>query len=705
MVVVVLYLANKGKLLKRVRLERDYKMRKNTLILIVLLGINIWPTHITYGFGNKITHPAITNKAVQSSVVDTYLKNQLGITNGIQMQLTYQPDWYDEYIEYRLQRGGYSIGGNNRTILEWLKSGSVIEDEDKDTLFFLPSIRPRHHFHNPIDNVGLDNKFDHPNYGELFFWDKNIYPYGFDVTGQSAIVWAIEGAAPNKEPEINAQSWSSARDAFYFALTDNDPLWREYYFSALFLDLGSVMHMIEDMGVPAHARNDFLFGHYRPPLSTGNDFENWVETVIEGNGKQSPWSGNGENVAFDKLYKYFDADIYNGSYLGDGVTPPECVWGLSECSNYQFLSLSTVFGCTGVKYQFPHPDIDKMLGSIVEGDKLYFNGSNYGVLYMARESYTYYRNNQGSWAPSQLVIDNTITTDDDRVKSDYANITIPRTIDYATGLLNYFFRGKLSIEQIGCIDDKIEITITNKSTNSGVSQILKGGTFTLYWDDSSGNRTQVSDFTVYQPGTEPSQGIVWNSETTQLNYDQPTKAVLNPPESDDIQQYILVYEGTISANTDSPDSDDSRQIATTVGKLCCHEYYCECEYRPVDCVFCDWFEAGKTPYWLEITFEGIRRCTDDELSEFNGTYCLEPYEDEEICFWSTNNTMIRVIGLTFFDQLLVDLYIDPQCRLFYYLGPCEGSFPLTIQNPQLKEDCYAQYGYGGTVTIWNPCEH
>jgi hypothetical protein len=195
------------------------------LILLIVTGIIFTFSDIVFGFGNESTHPALTNISVESSIVDDCLKDQLGMANGIQTQLKYQPEWYQMYIEYRLQRGGYSAGGNDRTVVEWMKAGSVIEDEDLDIWPpFLPSIRPRHHFHDPIRNVGLDNKFDHPNYANLFAWATHFYPGRFDVTGQSAIMWAIVGTAPGKEPTVNNQAWVDARDAFYSALTDPESL-------------------------------------------------------------------------------------------------------------------------------------------------------------------------------------------------------------------------------------------------------------------------------------------------------------------------------------------------------------------------------------------------------------------------------------------------------------------------------------------------
>ncbi len=376
--------------------------------------------------------------------------------------------------------------------------------------------------------------------------------------------------------------------------------------------LGSVAHLLEDMGVPAHTRNDFLFGHYKTwyDYPWGNDLENWVEKVVKDSNGHSPWSGS-LPVVFDKLAKYFDADAYLGSYLGDGVLPPN-TWGLSECSNYQFLSTSTMFGCSGTKYQFPHPAIEhtppNLFEVVPDGNKVYFNGSNYGVSHLARESYTYYiATGMGYYGP---LIDNTNTTDDTGVFEDYANITVPRTINYATGLINYFFRGKLSIEQTDCNNGKIVITITNKSSNSDVNQILKGGTFALYWDDSSGNRTPVSDFTVYRPGTEPGAGNEWNSGTL-MNYDESTKAVLTPPTSGDAQ-YVLVYEGTISANPASPDPYDLDAIAVSVEAI--DGANCS-DTITLNFIDVDWYSNPYVP-------SGISNGVDYVLTK---THCEDPY--------------------------------------------------------------------------------
>ncbi|GAJ19209.1 unnamed protein product, partial [marine sediment metagenome] len=219
-----------------------------------------------------------------------------------------------------------------RNIQEWLQVGSIIEDEDGR---LIAPWRPRHHFHDPTRNAGLDNHTDYPD------WDAPGTSSWLPL-GESTLVWATTGHS-SYEPHNNHDKWGTAKTLFYKSLRDSDKIMREQYLAESLLKLGCVLHLVEDMGVPAHTRNDFLYGHYRSvyTLDWGNPLEDWVEDQVKANAGQSPWSGTGP-VIFDKLAKYFDADTYAGDYLGDGQVPPEDLWGLAECTNYQFLSLSTV---------------------------------------------------------------------------------------------------------------------------------------------------------------------------------------------------------------------------------------------------------------------------------------------------------------------------------------------------------------------------
>ncbi len=297
-------------------------LRRNVSVISFYLLMCLFLCPILYGFGNEFTHPAITEKAISSAILNDYLKIQLGFDDGLSAQL-----YWDFPSDIKERMGKAEPDKTTRSILDWLRMGSIIEDEDGR---YWP-IRPRHHFHDPIRNAGLDNQTDHPNWQ-----DYACTKTGFDLTGESALHWAAVGTA-EKKPTTNNHYWGKTREEFYKALTESSESAREESLAKTFLNLGHVLHLLEDMGVPAHARNDFLFGHYRSWYDKGNPLETWVEEQVEANGGQCPWAGSGP-VVFDKLTKYFDADTRDpNDYLGGDVSPPGN-WGLAECTNYQFLS-------------------------------------------------------------------------------------------------------------------------------------------------------------------------------------------------------------------------------------------------------------------------------------------------------------------------------------------------------------------------------
>jgi hypothetical protein len=537
-----------------------------SLISIVILLSSICP--ITKGFSDK-THKAISVNAITNSQADTYLKNQLGLTQGLGTSLSLDQGFVPagERIPYAQfeARINPELPSNPCSILNYLKAGANLED--------VPNPRARHHFLDPIRNAGLDNKTDHPNLsGSFDFWTNKIYGLHFDLTGASAENRAlgIEGAGWNTE-YLNYYNWPDTRIYFYRALTKPNLAGRNHYLALTFISLGQTVHLIEDMGVPAHTRNDFVYGHtmfmeINPNTWGKNPFEFWTEKQVIANNNNIPssWllSWTPQAKVFDKISKYWDTDLYTGQYVG---TIPTSTWGLSEQTNYQFLSTSTVFGCIGALYQFPNPAISNttLLSEKHGTQEQYFRYyQGYGVQHLARQSYTNFKA-YGYGGNVAEISQTTITPDDDvNVYNDYVRITIPRTIDYASGLINYFFRGKLSvIASCTCAEcSPTEFYITNQSVNTNVNQTLKGGSFELYWDDNTtGNRTQVTGLTVYD-SNDPNITSLWSASTT-LTKGSSVRARFNKPSSSNIAQYILVYSGTISANPSDPDLNDLNALA------------------------------------------------------------------------------------------------------------------------------------------------
>jgi hypothetical protein len=588
-------------------------------------------------FENKQTHPAITKHAVDRSVLaEGYLNEQLGLSSDLNTMLELTDDFRDRIQMRVLQEPNFSWDKSSLSIREWLMEGSSLED--------VPNPRARHHFHDPIRDHGLDNS-DGPAWlmNLLYFGSQHSYPkyHAFTAMGISDLDIA-RGTHFWSEPAPvyrNWCDWPRARDLFYDALTVSSESDRQKTLGSMFVTLGHICHLLEDMGVPAHTRNDFIWGHLvagfhkkitgakNPWYKGGHPFEAWLEEQIVNDGNEIPSVYLNRLMdstpVFSKLEHYWDTNICEPSgvaqWQGDspgwpgtsfGNPPPEKAWGLVECTNYQFLSYSTIFK-SGDLQSFPHPAkehtrVDWYLTG-PDGAKQYYR-IGYDIPHLARSTYSAY-------LLGDIAFWNTDTTEEKRVYENYAKRTIPRTIDYTTGLLNYFFRGRLSVEA-ECVEcDVFEITITNKSSNSGTPQTLKGGDFELYWEDGTGNRAEVPDF-----GIDGG----WTSSST-LAYDEDITAAFTKPMAGEPVKYILVYRGNICENPAAPDPDDEIAIAVAVftppSDDCCVKGAC-CDYETENCSItteedCPYTWLGENTVCddcreplehIYITFDGMANC-------------------------------------------------------------------------------------------------
>ena len=106
-----------------------------------------------------------------------------------------------------------------------------------------PYWRSRNHFHNPIDNSGFSG-----------IWDTGL------LSGMSALDWAMQ---PPNSQNCGCYSWNDVRDYYYRALTSPDKGTREIYFAETFRGIGQLMHLVPDMSVPEHVRNNsHIFGEW-----------------------------------------------------------------------------------------------------------------------------------------------------------------------------------------------------------------------------------------------------------------------------------------------------------------------------------------------------------------------------------------------------------------------------------------------------------
>lgn len=378
---------------------------------------------------------------------------------------------------------------NKRQIRKWIEEGSWKEDFSLDPEVLLTS-----HYHNPLTNKGLTK-------GGITIGES-----AYDRANNSANYW----------------SWKSARANFFKGLTSSTQFEREIFLAYSFKALGHLIHLVQDMAVPAHTRDDM----HMPSIDT----EPYEAYTHNNRGKLNyrsvPFPYWNVSISPSAPKQFWDLDSYDGSTAYDGG-----YIGLSEYSHANFFSKNTI-----LKY-FPHPakentnydDFGLLPRTVITTpDKINHNTfyiEGYGKKHLAALKYFA----EELWKlpiPWQKKYQLTLHLDN-RCHEEYAQHLVPRAVGYSAGLLDYFFRGKLEVIPVG--PDRIKIK--NLS-----SEAMNGG-FYLYYDAIDGNRKLVR-------GGSWSLSLAASEISEALNFTEPTDV----PESG---KYILVFRGKLGNESDA----------------------------------------------------------------------------------------------------------------------------------------------------------
>ena len=294
-----------------------FLMISSYLIISIVYGAS------AYAFNDGITHPKLTEAARIKSTLDSYLLSNTGFSKGANEELN-----------------GIDRKGNERRlkIREWLQEGSTDEDA-------LNICRASNHFHDPIrsgdwltsqmsDSLWVDALCGTTKRYSDITWAtgyRSKTDYIGPRTGQY-LGWTGLYDAPQE------MGWDSARVYFYSALTLSDPAAKEAQFVRTFKSLGQVLHLLQDMAVPAHVRNDMeshLFNDLNPN-NWSNPFEKYVvinDSALNIDPSQfKPVFGPSARVT-----DFWDQDVYTGTNPSDGTAQ-----GLAEYANANFYSGSTI---------------------------------------------------------------------------------------------------------------------------------------------------------------------------------------------------------------------------------------------------------------------------------------------------------------------------------------------------------------------------
>ena len=281
----------------------------NVRICVLAITINIFICSMCLALDVE-THRGL-NKSISRNTINGFSLNRqlldnLGFSSGVETEF------------------------KNSTVWELIRDGGRYEDKPEWTM---PYVRSANHFHDPLvplDDAGF----------------TGILGSGF-LRGNSALLWS-QKAAGTQWPGGN-YSWLDVRGYFLDGLRGSTKAMRDYYFAETFRGLGQLMHLVQDMSVPEHTRDD---GHYTYA------YEEWVAGSQDSNipeRKAVIDMALANPVSFDiselkqpsvfseapiPISRLFDSNRYDGSNPAVTVTPNI---GLAEYSNANFLTGDTLF--------------------------------------------------------------------------------------------------------------------------------------------------------------------------------------------------------------------------------------------------------------------------------------------------------------------------------------------------------------------------
>src|SRR3989338_8498507 len=463
-------------------------MKKNCVIVLLLILLS---SSVCFAL-EKTTHEKLNEFIATNSLngfsLDVYLRNQLGFANGIKE-------------EFKLTE--------TKKVWEWIKLGGSSEDEPFYTRSF-------NHFHNP-----------------LLSWDQA----GFGGTFKSAILWAQDQGSFGSLFGGN-YSWKAVRDYYYLGLTSSTKTEREKNLADTFRGLGQLMHLVEDMSVPAHTRNDaHVIGyHYEKAVEKIRTSGDETMKKIYNDAVANPITFDpsilvlaSNPLAPIPIAKIFDTDKYDES-TAVSTLPSGTTFGLAEYTNANFFSEETIFK------GFSHPAKENTNAVLTEQqakdgklDKIWYIYKNGDTSGKRLAAYSYFWINSG-FIPKTEWLYNL----DDNVYSDYASLLLPRAVGYSAGLINYFFRGKIDL-----VEDVSAYRIMNLSDEEMSGNI---NSFKLFYDDINDNRYEIPLSFVDESGNQ------YTDPNTTLTIPAQTKSpftikLLNMPSAP--KRLILIFYGRL----------------------------------------------------------------------------------------------------------------------------------------------------------------
>jgi len=477
------------------------------------------------------THSDLTAYAVAHSVLvsDPMFLFELGMEDNDIQSLEF-PSVVPANEEY--PQPEKTIFLKNASILRIIKAGAVLEDASTNSL---------HHFYDAI-NGGLGLTLE-----SGFF--------SFSV-GKPSPDWMLEDE--NKPGDVimllQKYSYTDTMEYYYKGLTSANDHDRNTNMGRMFRGIGHLVHHIQDMAQPQHVRNDQHCDKNAAPVCFLIHNPSYFEKYTDRHRKAIiPYIITQAIPKFPRLRQY---------WINSSGT------GLAEFTQSNFISQGTNFTIDGSgipgankKYTLPDPqqnaspdvvelaallqeaglDVDRFRKIMADIDCDRASKCDVGFISsivhdprVAGSSINHRASTISLLADEirQRKIKGRLVTSYNSLNFHAAYpYLIHRAIAYSAGMINHFFRGRLSVEFISTKPDSRKIIkITNRSSTG---DIFTAGKFEIYYDSVSGLRKPLPRLHIHS-GSLPLQAG-GSLQIAMIKPDDVSPHAINP--------YIILFNG------------------------------------------------------------------------------------------------------------------------------------------------------------------
>jgi len=398
---------------------------KTVILMIFIIG-NLFAWEIN-------THRAIDRKAIEvSKNLQTFIENS-GISGS---KSYYNNEIFENYGTTYLtyikdddigEKNGVSkwgqTFGTKPSYQKMIEAGTILEDalwQDADWIA-----------------QGGDGRFNNHFYEAQNGGHKLTYGYGFHV---NAVDWVTDVNVPTANP--NLYNYPRAMRYFLLGFTEEDPNERRKYQAKMLVSVGHMLHMVNDMNVPAHVRDD---AH---PF--GDPLEVWMRGGTDGSNAGIGFHVKGNTVVgkinSNSFAPYRNNTIHKQSKVADFMTAE------ATFTSENFVSKDTLYldndtylpnrNTTSYSaYQDIGNDVRKRYIRNQHGTKIAIELDSY----LCRNIQKIYYPNHPSRRGRGLCGAPTTIKGDYTVFKESGEVLIKRAMSNAVGFLDYFFRIQLSV--------------------------------------------------------------------------------------------------------------------------------------------------------------------------------------------------------------------------------------------------------------------